>query len=94
MTMHEYKVLDAINIASTRFQRKADTAWECFQATAAEIAAVYIEQNPKEQITPRRIGATLRELRRTRQKPNMPLVERVGSRRWRMTRHGASTMIA
>lgn len=96
MTLHEYRVLAALNIASARHARPKYVCGrdsQGFEATAAQVAEVYQEQNPGPGFTAIEVGAALRELRRARG-GREPMVERVGTRKWRMTSHGARVMVA
>jgi len=96
VTHRELAVLDALNIASTRYRRKGND----YEATAAQIAKVL---NTDERIqgtvtiprlTPVEVGASLRLLGQGHPTRRAPLVEKIDTRRWRLTDTGVSVLSA
>jgi hypothetical protein len=102
MRMRELAVLEALNIASTRHSRHdPNEPGRGYQATAAQIAEVLATDERFAEygldLSARQIGATLAALhdrgRGTYSKLPEALVERVGSRRWRLSQGGVDGLL-
>lgn len=90
MNAREFYVLEAMNIATTRYKRKGHG----FEATAAQIAEVLNTDERIAPLTSLQVGATLRALAQGLPKRRAPLVERVDTRRWRLSRAGLEVLCA
>lgn len=93
MNHAELAVLDAVNIATAIYRRKGHN----FEATAAQIAEVLnaderIQKEFPVQMTTAQVGVELRALAGHRLFRFVPLVEKVDSRRWRLTAFGCKAM--
>jgi hypothetical protein len=90
----EFYVLDAMNVATTRYKRRGHG----FEATAAQIAEVLNTDErfgcPFFPLTSLQVGTTLRALAQDWSKRRAPLVERVDTRRWRLSRAGLEVLCA
>ena len=93
MNAREFYVLEAVNIATTRYKRKGH-----YEATAAQIAEVLNTDErigcPFFPLTSLQVGATLRQLARDWPARRSPLVERVDTRRWRLSSAGLEVLSA
>ena len=93
MNLREFVVLDVLNIASTKHQRDGE-----FQASAAEMIEVFRADGRWEAerqimgFNERLMGASLGHLSRGWPTRREPLVERHGSRRWRLTNAGVRVL--
>lgn len=95
MTHRELAVLDALNIASTRYRRKGND----YEATAAQIAEVLnsddrIQGAVAIHLSPAQVGASLRLLAQGHPVRRAPLAEKIDARRWRLTDTGVSVLSA
>jgi hypothetical protein len=92
MTIEEFAVLSAVNIASTRHQIGQE-----FQATARQIAEVLNTDDrlrvdfPDVELTPLQTGQHLRYLADERWAFGA-LVQRVGTKKWQLTSSGARVL--
>lgn len=98
MTDREYAVLNAVNIATTQWRRKGHD----FEATAEQIAetlatderfAGYAAMVDGWPLSGRQVGATLGALASDKRIYG-PLVERVGTRRWKLADKGLDVLAA
>lgn len=92
MTHRELAVLDAVNIATTRYRRPGRS----FEATAAQITEVLntderIQDEYPISLTTREVAATLVLLRKKWTR-HYPLVDKIDSRRWRLTSAGCDAL--
>lgn len=95
MTHREFAVLEAVNIASTQYKLTPHT----YEATAAQIAHVH---NTDERLIgawptyldSRQVGETLKALGSGWPTRPTPLVEKVSTRRWRLTKAGVDVLCA
>ena len=93
MTAREFYVLDAVNIATTRFRRRGHG----YEATAAQIAEVLREDDRIGSpflLSSLEVGATLRSLAQGMPHRSCPLVVKVDARRWRLTGDGCRVLSA
>lgn len=93
MNYREFAVLDAVNIATTRYRRPGHD----FEATARQIAIVLntdprIRDDYTVQHTVAEVGATLRALSQGWPRRREPLVEKIDSRRWHLTDAGVRVL--
>jgi hypothetical protein len=98
MNLREYTVLEVLNIASTIYQRDGQ-----FQASAVEMVEVFNTDRRFEAerrimgFSVRSMGGSLGRLAGGKNAwpvRSQPLVERVGSRRWKLTRAGVGVLNA
>ena len=110
MNLREFVILDAMNIATARYQRHPRD-WKTkslaerlryrgFQATAAQVAEVLLEDERLAEIgqfthlTSREVGETLGRMAQGYPERRAPLVEKLDTRHWRLTDAGVEALSA
>lgn len=94
MNDREWFVLNAVNIATTRYRRPGNG----YEATAEQIAEVF---NFDDRLNwhgmvlgTRQVGETLKYMAQGWPRRHQPLVEKIDSRRWHLTDAGARVLNA